>query len=145
MLVFVLFLLCQVCLAFIVVCLVKCITMFSNQLLLFFSTERPDVKNTNRVDQIQTKIICSLRDHCTYNSLAQKKANYFSKILATLTEMRTLSMEGMQRMTHLNQVIRMPSELTSILFTSSPAAGPAAQASGSSSSSLTLQERDLEF
>ena len=54
-------------------------------------------------------------------------------------------MEGMQRMTHLNQVIRMPSELTTILFTSSPAAGSAAQAPGSSSSSLSLQGSDLEF
>jgi hypothetical protein len=77
------------------------------------------ISNVTRVDQLQMKIISSLRDHCTYNSQAQKKTNYFSKLLSTLTELRTLSVEGMTRMIRLNEVVSMTEELTSQVFTPS--------------------------
>lgn len=70
--------------------------------------ERPGLINPSRVDQLQMKIINSLRDHCTYNFEAQKKANYFSKILSILPELRTVSMAAAQRINRLNQVVTMP-------------------------------------
>ena len=47
------------------------------------------------------KIIGSLRDHVTYNSEAQKKSNYFSRILGNLPELRSLSVQGLQRIFYL--------------------------------------------
>lgn len=73
--------------------------------------DRPSLKNSNRVDQLQSKIISSLRDHCIYNSEAQKKSNYFSKILSVLPELRNLSVEGVKRMQRLDQVISLPESL----------------------------------
>lgn len=74
-------------------------------------TDRPGLRNSNKVDQLQTKIISSLRDHCTYNSEAQKKINYFSRILSILPELRNLSVEGVKRMQRLDQVIPLPDSL----------------------------------
>lgn len=47
------------------------------------------------------KIIGSLRDHVTYNAEAQRKPHYFSHILGKLPELRSLSMQGMQRIFYL--------------------------------------------
>jgi len=64
---------------------------------------------------MENKVISSLRDHCTYNSDAQKKANYFSKILSILTELRSIAQEGVTRVVKLNDVVPMPRELTNVL------------------------------
>lgn len=71
------------------------------------------------MEQLQMKIIGSLRDHCTYNSEAQKKSNYFSKILSILPELRTLSNEGIDRIQQLNRVISMPESLRSLFESTS--------------------------
>jgi len=47
------------------------------------------------------KIINSLKDHVTYNAEAQKKAHYFSRLLGKLPELRTLSVQGLQRIFYL--------------------------------------------
>ena len=59
------------------------------------------MKEPHRVEQLQMKIISSLKDHVTYNSEAQKKPHYFSRILAKLTDLRTLSVNGLQRIFYL--------------------------------------------
>ena len=48
----------------------------------------------NKIDQLETKIINSLKDHTVYNSEAQKKPNYFSRILSKLSELRTIGELG---------------------------------------------------
>ncbi|UYV68377.1 NR4A2 [Cordylochernes scorpioides] len=64
-------------------------------------TERLGLKEPQKVEQLQMKIIGSLRDHVTYNSEAQKKQHYFSRILAKLPELRSLSAQGLQRIFYL--------------------------------------------
>lgn len=59
---------------------------------------RHGLKNQAKMEEVQMKIIDSLRDHCVYNSEAQKKPNYFSTILGKVAELRTLSRQGIQRM-----------------------------------------------
>lgn len=63
--------------------------------------ERHGLREPQKVEQLQMKIISSLRDHVTYNSEAQKKSHYFSKILSKLPELRTLSIHGLQRIFYL--------------------------------------------
>lgn len=63
--------------------------------------ERHGLKDPHRVEQLQMKIIGSLRDHVTYNAEAQRKPNYFSKLLGKLPELRSLSVQGLQRVFYL--------------------------------------------
>ncbi|KAH7646554.1 putative nuclear hormone receptor hr38 [Dermatophagoides farinae] len=53
-------------------------------------TARDCIKDSNQIEQIENKIINSLRDHTIYNNDAQKKPNYFSRILNKLSELRTI-------------------------------------------------------
>ncbi|XP_075679834.1 uncharacterized protein LOC113795724 isoform X2 [Dermatophagoides pteronyssinus] len=57
-------------------------------------TARDCIKDSNQIEQIENKIINSLRDHTIYNNEAQKKFNYFSKILTKLSELRTIGEFG---------------------------------------------------
>ena len=54
-----------------------------------------------KVESLQTKIINSLRDHVTYNQDAQKKPQYFSRILDKLQVLRSLSQQALQRIFYL--------------------------------------------
>lgn len=94
--------------------------------MLIIETERHGLNNETKVEQLQMKVISSLRDHCTYNSEAQKKSWFFSKILSILPDLRTLSNEGLDRMQQLNRIISMPDNLKRILLdtTNYPAQQP---------------------
>lgn len=63
--------------------------------------ERHGLKDTRAVEQLQMKIIGSLRDHVTYNAEAQRKNHYFSRLLGKLPELRSLSVQGLQRIFYL--------------------------------------------
>lgn len=54
------------------------------------------------------KIISSLRDHVTYNSEAQKKAHYLSRLLGKLPELRSLSVQGHQHIFYLKLLDLVP-------------------------------------
>ncbi|XP_063699631.1 probable nuclear hormone receptor HR38 [Culicoides brevitarsis] len=77
------------------------ISAFSCLCALVLITERHGLKNLQEVENLQQKIINSLKDHVTYNNLAQKKPHYFSKLLGKLSELRTLSVQGLQRIFYL--------------------------------------------
>lgn len=64
-------------------------------------TERHGLREPKKVEQLQMKIIGSLRDHVTYNADAQKKPHYFSRLLGKLPELRSLSVQGLQRIFYL--------------------------------------------
>lgn len=65
------------------------------------SSERHGLKEPKKVEQLQLKVINSLRDHVTYNSEAQRKPHYFSRLLGKLPELRSLSVQGLQRIFYL--------------------------------------------
>ena len=52
------------------------------------------MQDKNKIEQLETKILNSLRDHTMYNSDAQKKPNYFSRILTRLSDLRTIGVRG---------------------------------------------------
>lgn len=77
------------------------ISAFACLAALTLVTERHGLKDGGKVEQLQMKIIGSLRDHVTYNSEAQKKPHYFSRVLAKLPNLRSLSVQGLQRIFYL--------------------------------------------
>ncbi|XP_067002454.1 probable nuclear hormone receptor HR38 [Anabrus simplex] len=77
------------------------ISAFACLCALTIITERHGLKEPHKVEQLQMKIISSLRDHVTYNAEAQKKAHYFSRLLGKLPELRSLSVQGLQRIFYL--------------------------------------------
>ncbi|CAB3365101.1 Hypothetical predicted protein [Cloeon dipterum] len=77
------------------------ISAFACLCALTLVTERHGLKDTRAVEQLQMKIIGSLRDHVTYNAEAQRKNHYFSRLLGKLPELRSLSVQGLQRIFYL--------------------------------------------
>ncbi|KAK9879412.1 hypothetical protein WA026_006478 [Henosepilachna vigintioctopunctata] len=77
------------------------ISAFACICALTLITERHGLREPHRVEQLQMKIISSLRDHVTYNAEAQRKAHYFSRLLGKLPELRSLSVQGLQRIFYL--------------------------------------------
>lgn len=65
-------------------------------------TLRHGLKDVKKMEELQMKIIDCLRDHCTYNSEAQRKPNFFSLILGKIADLRTLSREGLERLIYFN-------------------------------------------
>jgi len=80
------------------------------------------LKDAHRVEQLQMKIINSLKDHVTYNSEAQKKPHYFSRILAKLPDLRTLSVNGLQRIfcLKLEDLVSTPAAIESMFSPTVP-------------------------
>ncbi|XP_055951102.1 nuclear receptor subfamily 4 group A member 2-like isoform X2 [Argiope bruennichi] len=96
------------------------ISAFACLCALALVAERHGLKEPQRVEQVQMKIIGSLRDHVTYNNEAQKKRHYFSRILTQLPELRTLSVQGLQRIFYLRLEDLVPAPpLVENIFTSS--------------------------
>ena len=66
-----------------------------------FVSDRHGLSDPKAVENLQNKIINSLRDHVTYNADAQRKPHYFSRILDKLPQLRSLSVQGLQRIFYL--------------------------------------------
>ena len=64
-------------------------------------SDRHGLSDPKAVENLQNKIINSLRDHVTYNADAQRKPHYFSRILDKLPQLRSLSVQGLQRIFYL--------------------------------------------
>lgn len=82
--------------------------------------ERHGLKEPAKMEELQMKIIDCLRDHCTYNSEAQKKPQFFSRILGKIPELRTLCREGLQRLycLKLQNMCSPPPVIESLFITS---------------------------
>lgn len=70
-------------------------------MIYLLQTERFGLREPQKVELLQMKIISSLRDHVTYNAEAQRKPHYFSRLLSKLPELRSLSIQGLQRIFYL--------------------------------------------
>ena len=81
----------------------------NNIFLFFFSVDRPNLSEPKKVENLQNKVISSLRDHVTYNPDAQRKGSqYFSRILDRLPVLRTLSSDGCQKLFYLKVESQYP-------------------------------------
>ncbi|KAK0088790.1 hypothetical protein PV325_010730 [Microctonus aethiopoides] len=77
------------------------ISAFACLCALTLVTERYGLKEPHRVEELQSKIVASLRDHVTYNAEAQRKTQYLSHLLSKLPDLRSLSVQGLQRIFYL--------------------------------------------
>lgn len=87
-----------------------------------FSLERHGLREPKKVELLQMKIIGSLRDHVTYNAEAQKKQHYFSRLLGKLPELRSLSVQGLQRIFYLKleDLVPAPALIENMFVTTLP-------------------------
>ncbi|XP_055386648.1 probable nuclear hormone receptor HR38 [Condylostylus longicornis] len=96
------------------------ISSFACLCALTLVTERHGLREPKKVEQLQMRIINSLRDHITYNTDAQKKPQYFSRLLGKLPELRSLSLQGLQRIFYLKlEDLIPPPTLIENMFVSS--------------------------
>jgi len=77
------------------------VSAFACLMALILVTDRHGLREPQRVELLQMKIITALRDHVTYNPEAQRKPHYFSRLLSKLPELRSLSIQGLQRIFYL--------------------------------------------
>ena len=94
------------------------LSLYNGNFFLF--TVRHGLKDQAKMEDLQTKLTDCLRDHCTYNSEAQRKPNYFSNILGKVTELRTLSQQGIQRMQDikLGKIFNTPTAIEDVFLSS---------------------------
>ena len=67
-------------------------------LYYFMLTERHGTKDPAKVSELQNRVIGCLNDHVTFNTSAPNRANFLSRILLQLPELRVLSQKGLQRL-----------------------------------------------
>lgn len=72
------------------------------------------MRDSQKVEHMQMKIIDALRDHCTYNSEAQKQPHLLSRILGRIPELRSLSSLATQRLDELRATVPPPPSLSSL-------------------------------
>ncbi|XP_014681902.1 PREDICTED: nuclear receptor subfamily 4 group A member 2-like [Priapulus caudatus] len=98
------------------------ISAFACMCALTLITERHGLKQSDKMEQLQMKIVNSLRDHCTYNAEAQKKPHYFSRVLSKIPELRSLSVAGLQRIFYhkLAELVPLPKLFENMFETTLP-------------------------
>ena len=97
--------------------------MYSNFCIFCFLQliDRHNLQDPMKVEQVQMRIIGSLRDHVTYNGDAQRKPHYFSRILGKLPELRSLSVQGLQRIFYLKlEDLHAPAIIESLFSSTLP-------------------------
>ncbi|XP_043466802.1 nuclear receptor subfamily 4 group A member 2 isoform X3 [Leptopilina heterotoma] len=98
------------------------ISAFACLCALALVTERHGLREPQKVEQLQMKIISSLRDHVTYNAEAQRKTHYLSRLLGKLPELRSLSVQGHQRIFYLKllDIVHAPSFIEEMFMATLP-------------------------
>lgn len=71
--------------------------------LVLLTEQVPGLKDSKRVEELQNKVICCLRDHlgCSPSSSSSKAAPSLSRILGIREELRSQRTQGLQRIFYL--------------------------------------------
>ncbi|CAD6222482.1 GSCOCG00000987001-RA-CDS [Cotesia congregata] len=98
------------------------VSAFACLCALTLVTDRYGLKEPQRVEDLQMRIVSSLRDHVTYNSEAQRKTQYLSHLLSKLPDLRSLAAQGLQRIFYLKveNLAPMPPLIESLFVNSIP-------------------------
>uniref|UniRef100_W8C2E6 Probable nuclear hormone receptor HR38 n=1 Tax=Ceratitis capitata TaxID=7213 RepID=W8C2E6_CERCA len=85
-------------------------------------TERHGLQEPKRVEDIQLKIIESLRDYVIFNAKRPRGSYHFSRLLGILPELRSLSIQGLQRIFYLKieDLVPIPSAIDKMFVASLP-------------------------
>ena len=91
--------------------------MFYHKVFFFFFAERSGVKAAYKIESAESKVVDSLRDHCTYNPDAQNNPHLYSRVVNLMPELDSLSQLLISRLQQalLDHDITVPSQL-SLLF-----------------------------
>ncbi|OQR77736.1 putative nuclear hormone receptor HR38-like [Tropilaelaps mercedesae] len=84
--------------------------------------DRLGLKEPSKVEQLQMNVISSLREHLTYNAPAHHDPHSFSRLLAKLPDLRSISDQGLQRIFYLKheELVPTPPLIESLFVTSLP-------------------------
>lgn len=84
--------------------------------------DRPGLKEPTKVEQLQMNIISSLQEHLAYNAQAQQNPHSFSRLLAKLPDLRSISEQGLQRIFYLKheELVPTPPLIESLFLTTLP-------------------------
>nr|CAB3264438.1 NR41/42/43 nuclear receptor [Phallusia mammillata] len=74
------------------------ISSFSCMLGLLLFQERPGLRDSKKVEELQGMVIDSLKDHVSKSTITADRPNFFNKILAVLPDLRALATIGIGRM-----------------------------------------------
>ncbi|XP_034938515.1 nuclear receptor subfamily 4 group A member 2 isoform X2 [Chelonus insularis] len=98
------------------------VSAFACLCALTLVTDRYGLKEPHRVEELQMKIVTSLRDHVTYNAEAQRKTQYLSHLLSKLPDLRSLAAQGLQRIFYLKleNLAPMPPLIETLFVSSMP-------------------------
>ncbi|KAF7669048.1 hypothetical protein LDENG_00254580 [Lucifuga dentata] len=77
------------------------VSSFSCLTALVIITDRHGLKEPKRVEDMQNQLITCLRDHVSACSTDSLRPNYLSRLLGKLPELRTLCIQGLQRIFYL--------------------------------------------
>ena len=95
-----------------------------NELLDFFA-ERTGLKGAHKVASAESKVIDSLRDHCTYNPEAQNQPHLYSRVVGLMDPLdslcKLLISRLQQSITELN--ITVPAQLSYLFQSKQQTAG----------------------
>ncbi|XP_013782357.1 nuclear receptor subfamily 4 group A member 1-like [Limulus polyphemus] len=74
------------------------VSTFACLCALVLITERHGLKSSWKVDQLQMKIVEVLQEHIFHTITTHKRTSYFSQIIAKLPDIRSLSIQGLRRL-----------------------------------------------
>ncbi|XP_029995772.1 nuclear receptor subfamily 4immunitygroup A member 1 [Sphaeramia orbicularis] len=77
------------------------VSSFSCLTALVIITDRHGLKGSKRVEDLQNQLITCLKDHVSTCSTDSSRPNYLSRLLGKLPELRTLCIQGLQRIFYL--------------------------------------------
>ncbi|CAD5122673.1 DgyrCDS11082 [Dimorphilus gyrociliatus] len=92
------------------------LSAFSCMEALCAVTFRHGIKDTKKVEELQSRVVNTLKDHCTFNIEAQKKPRLFAKVLLKLATLRKLSQEGVKRLEMYRNEGTLPPFLEHLFF-----------------------------
>ncbi|XP_053959284.1 probable nuclear hormone receptor HR38 isoform X1 [Anastrepha ludens] len=98
------------------------ISSFACVCALAVITERHGLQEPGKVEDIQLKIIESLKDYVISNPKYQRGSYHFSRLLGILPELRSLSMQGLQRIFYLKieDLVPIPTAIDKMFVASLP-------------------------
>lgn len=88
--------------------------------------ERHGLSDPKKVESLQNKVISSLKDHVTYNPEAQKKQQYFTRILDRLQALKSIGVLGLQRVFYvkLEELVPAPPIIESMFAATTSSSNP---------------------
>lgn len=74
------------------------ISSYSSILALLLFQDRPGLRDSKKVEEMQSLVIDTLKEHVSKSAVTSDRPNYFMKLLAVMPDLRTLAAMGARRL-----------------------------------------------